>query len=121
MSLGNRSDPAHGDIDGHDDDTDDPDCSVGIGGIVPKNHGKDDPAQVATGAREPRHDTVGLRVHVGYNRKVESIGTFEEEGHADAHEADERDERVLVRLADGDKEGSRDDTVAVQQNLLRPD
>lgn len=86
LSFWNRLDPANRHIDGHDDDTNNPHGLIVVLRFISENDGEDDSSQIAARAREARHDSIGIRMHMGDEREVETVRTFEEESHADTHE-----------------------------------
>ena len=120
LPLGDRPDPAQGQVDPNGDDADDPNGLFVIGALVAEDDGEDDAAEVADAARAAGDDAVGEGVHVGHEAEDGAVGALEEEGHA-RHEAEHGALVVAVGEADGDLERARDDGVGVHEVLLAPD
>lgn len=119
MRFGHWSDPADSDVHADDHDTGDPETLGVVGAVEAEEDGKTDAAEITGGTGDARYDAVRVRVHVRHEGKVGAVTGLEEDSHA-GDQAEQGGFVVGIGLANGDKEGSADNTHKENPSLLGP-
>lgn len=120
LALRNRPDPAQPQIDRNRNDANDPEHLRVVLAQIPEDNCKYDTPQVAARPGTPAHDAVGVRMHVRHEAENRAIAGFQEECHA-GNEPEHGGMGFGVSGADGDKEGTSDNSQHVDEVFLAPD
>jgi hypothetical protein len=114
-----RLNPAHRNIDPNDDRTNNPNARP-ITRPIPKNNRKHNPPKIPARARESRHHTIRLGMHVRHKRKRQSVRARQEKRETHCYERHHGADALGIHEPDDEQHGAGADAVDMQKGFLRP-